>query len=538
MRPFVSAALLTLALAASCGEPDRPRVLVVGWDGAGFPLLDPLLDEGLLPNVADLLRRGRGAVMESTRIPISSAAWTSASTGCGSGDTGVYGFFAPRPGSYSVDLVSSESVQVPPLWRILSSRGLGVHVFGVPLTWPPEPVNGVMVAGMLAPHEGGFALPQAYEEHLLAQGFVPDLGVWRTGDLSDATRVRSQLAIKETALVELLEGDDWDCAFVVFKCLDVLSHQAWSEHTSGPVAQLAIELDRVLGSLLKAAGPGTDVLLVSDHGFARYPKVLDLEALLRQEGWSIPREGSTGSSRVQGPLASARPAQHDARMAELDLARCIALSQDAEGNFGSLRLNLVGREPEGLVETDLQGQVLEELGARLLELRVDGEPLIEEVWTSDHLMPGPARAALPDLVLRTRPEVRVVVGSGERVLTASPRPFPDHAFEGIAIMAGPSIRPAPSRGRWNIADVTPTVLHLLGQPLHTEMSGSSHGEILATPRRVQVVPRAKDPTLRPRAAAGDFRKRSSDEQRLLMEALQAMGYAGEVPPTEPEGAGE
>lgn len=525
------AALLALGalLGPGCGGgPAGPRVLVVGWDGAGFELLDPLLAEGRLPHLADLMRRGRTAVLESTRIPISSAAWTSAMTGVGPGETGVYGFFEPAPEGYEVQLIDSHSNQAPPLWRILSGRGVGVSVFGVPVTWPPEPVNGVMVSGMLAPHDGGFALPAAYEQDLLARGFVPDLGVWRSGSLSDAGRVREQLAIKEAALLQQLRRDDWSCFVTVFKCLDVVSHQAWNELPEGPAAQLAIELDRVLGRLVEAAGPGTDVFVVSDHGFRRYPRALDLEAFLIAGGWTVRAEEAAAQEPVAGPLAEARPRLHRARLGRLDLPRCRALAADCEGNFGSLRLNLEDREPSGLVSEAEREATLAELEAALRALEVDGESVVREVWRGEELMPGPHRRALPDLVFETVPDLRVVVGDSARLVTPSPRPFPDHAFEGIAVLAGPSVRPAPSRGRWQIDDVTPTVLHLLEQPLHAEMTGSAHAEVLARPRASVRVPRAEDPTLRTREVLEREGARSADEQRELLQALQAMGYSGEL----------
>ena len=526
---LLGAGLLAGLLTGGCGGGvEGPRVLVVGWDGAGFELLDPLLAQGRLPHLADLMRRGRTAVLESTRIPISSAAWTSAMTGVGPGQTGVYGFFEPAPEGYDVQLIDSRSNQAPPLWRILSGRGVGVSVFGVPVTWPPEPVNGVMVSGMLAPHDGGFALPVAYEQDLLARGFVPDLGVWRSGSLSDAGRVRQQLAIKEAALVEQLERDDWSCFVTVFKCLDVVSHQAWNANPEGPAAQLAIELDRVLGRLLEAVGPEVDVFLVSDHGFRRYPRALDLEAFLLEGGWTVRGNEAPPAEPIGGPLAEARPRLHQARLARLDLPRCRALAGDCEGNFGSLRLNLQDREAEGLVPEAEREATLDALEAQLRALTLDGEPAVVAVWRGEELMPGPHRRALPDLVFETVPDLRVLVGDGERLVTPTPRPFPDHAFEGIAVVAGPSVKPAPSRGRWQIDDVAPTVLHLLEQPLHAEMTGSAHAEVLAIPRASVRIPRAEDPTLRTRELLEREGARSANEQRELLQALQAMGYSGEL----------
>ena len=534
--------LVLLPLLGACtgeaSDHSNNKVLVIGWDGAGFELIDPLLASGRLPNLARLVSEGRTAQLESTRIPISSAAWTSAFSGVGPGHTGVFGFFEPLEDSSDVQLISSRSNHAPPIWRILSSRGVGVHVFGVPVTWPAEPVQGVMVTGMLAPHEGGFALPEAYEQRLLQMGFVPDLGVWRSNFLPDAERVQEQLAIKEKALVELLGQDNWRCAVAVFKSLDVISHQRYSANLEGPVAQLLVDLDRTLGSLIQAAGPNTDVLVVSDHGFRRYPRTLDLEAFLIQNDWTQRNPGAAPERRQAGPLALARPSAHRARMTRLDLDASRALAMECEGNFGSLRLNVIGRNAQGCVQPSQVPELLGKLEQDLRDLEIDGKKVVTQVWRATELMPGSKRLALPDLVFETVPDLRVVLGSGDILHARLPAGFPDHGLNGIAIMAGPSIAGQNQRASWSITDLGPTILHLLGQPLYREFSGSHHGEILHNPRPPKVIPMDQDPTLRSRSQVDAGSSRSNQEMQDLMRALESMGYAGSEGDQETQGEGD
>src|SRR5262245_33668043 len=99
MRRLDVAALLPLLL-ASCGADGEspsgtakaPRLLVVGWDGASFLAIDRLLAAERLPQLSALIARGARAPLESTILPISSAAWTTATTGKGPGETGVFSF--------------------------------------------------------------------------------------------------------------------------------------------------------------------------------------------------------------------------------------------------------------------------------------------------------------------------------------------------------------------------------------------------------------------------------------------------------------
>jgi hypothetical protein len=230
------------ALLAGCGEPSpgaaasaprpttapaTPRLLVVGWDGASFRAIDPLLAEGKLPHLSGLIARGTRGVIESTIIPISSAAWTTATTGMGPGVHGVFAFHEPVQGSYDLALVSSRSNRSAPLWRLLTGRGIPSLVFGVPLTYPPEPILGTMVCGMLAPRTAVYTWPAALTESLRARGFQPDLDPWLEEREPTLDEAREQLDVREQILGELLARDDWRLAWIVFKELDVLSHYSY-----------------------------------------------------------------------------------------------------------------------------------------------------------------------------------------------------------------------------------------------------------------------------------------------------------------------
>ena len=55
---------------------------------------------------------------------------------------------------------------------MLTRRGLASVVFGVPVTYPPEPVRGTLVAGMLAPNDADYAWHQAFVAHATSRGMV------------------------------------------------------------------------------------------------------------------------------------------------------------------------------------------------------------------------------------------------------------------------------------------------------------------------------------------------------------------------------
>lgn len=81
MLAFATVAAIGYFFTPGRGKPAR-RVLVIGWDGATWDMVDPLMAEGRLPNVARLVGRGSSARLESTKVPISSAAWVRFCTQC------------------------------------------------------------------------------------------------------------------------------------------------------------------------------------------------------------------------------------------------------------------------------------------------------------------------------------------------------------------------------------------------------------------------------------------------------------------------
>ncbi|MEM1449387.1 MAG: alkaline phosphatase family protein [Planctomycetota bacterium] len=528
----VLAALLALALGmVGCGGDGPPRrVLIVGWDGATFDRIDPLIEAGRLPHLAALASAGTTADLESTRIPISSAAWPTIATGRGPGHHGVYSFFRREEESYDVRLVSAMDVAEPPMWRILSGRGHVVNVWGVPVTYPPEPVRGTLVAGMLSPFDADYAHPTGVADRLRGEGFVPDLGLWRQDQIADMATVERQLAIKEREVVALLERKDWTFSMVVFKSLDVLCHRPNLRLEGDEISALYERLDAILGSMVAAAGPETTVIVLSDHGFAEYRRTFDLHRWLVESGWSAQVDARLPENGAGGPLAEARVQQRSVRLGTLDMAQTRAFADASEGPYGAIRLNVAGREPDGTLERAAMDQALDELERDLRTLEFPaGVPVVQAVYRGADVYPGPlSDAVVPDLVVEVDPAWRVTTTLVGDVLTVGGPPFPDHALDGVFIAGGAGVRSgvhSGPRGRMHLDDVAPLCLRALGEPLPMHWKEGPAPLVLERPGSVRRLQPDEDPGIRSSEDVYGDRARTGAD-RGVAERIKSIGYGG------------
>ena len=133
------------------------RTLVVGWDGGTWSVADPLLSAGRLPALASLLEGGARGTLESVPNMNSAPAWSTIATGVDPGRHGIFYFDERVPGTYGRRIINAERRAAPTLWRMCSEAGKRVLVVNVPISYPAEAVNGILVAGLGRERAGRFS---------------------------------------------------------------------------------------------------------------------------------------------------------------------------------------------------------------------------------------------------------------------------------------------------------------------------------------------------------------------------------------------
>jgi Flp pilus assembly protein TadD len=125
------------------------RVLWVGWDGADWGMLEPLVRRGLMPNLARLMAEGSWGHLTSIMPLLSPLIWTTMATGVGPEEHGILDFVEVDPSSGSKVPITGRQRKVPALWNMASAAGLSVNVSGWWASWPAEPVNGFLISDRL-----------------------------------------------------------------------------------------------------------------------------------------------------------------------------------------------------------------------------------------------------------------------------------------------------------------------------------------------------------------------------------------------------
>ena len=560
----------------------RNRVLVIGLDGAPFPLLAQWAEKGHMPTLRKLLAGGIGGEMRSTMPPTSGPAWTSFSTGMNPGRTGVYDFLYRRPGSYVFPPVNSSIRSGRTLWRLLSDAGLKVGVVNIPLSYPVEPVNGTFLSGWMTPY---FAKDYSWPPELAAEieAKVGDYRIYPSETYSERGRKAffeasdELLELLTNTTLYLMERDDWDFFMTVYFDVDRMLHQLWHALDEGhpwrgrrggrcggdleaAVIRYFERLDADIARVIAKAGDNVTVMLMSDHGMGRASRFVVLNNLLldlgilqldsdlptRLKAFAL-RSGFSlrNVHKIVDGLGIAKHAEYKNVYAmdsvlkrfflsfnNVDWSRSKAYSFGR--HYGSLFLNVKGREPNGCVEPGAEFErTRDEIAEALLAWRDPqlGRPLVSRAIRREEVYHGSRVDEAPDLILLPYDDSDIFYGLSDfgssRVWDETYRYSGMHRDNGMFVASGAHVRrngPAPAV---SITDLAPTVLHLLGQEIPADMDGRVLTEVLS-PEFV-----AAHPERRAEAEAGDGTSEGSpsgphqyseQEEAEVMQRLRDLGY--------------
>ena len=308
------------------------KVMIIGLDCAE-PSLVLERWRGELPVLDGLIERGLHGRLTSVIPPITVPAWSCMMSSRTPGDLGVYGFRNRSDHSYDqMFIANGTAIKEPRLWDYATRNGKRSIVLGVPGTFPPRPLNGVMVTCFLTPStESQYTYPPMLRREVeqVVGEYMFDVKDFRTEDKEYLLRQVYEMTDRRFALAEhLLATKPWELFAMVEMGHDRMHHGFWKDmdpehrkHVPGGPYESAIldyhrHVDGLIGRLLEHADDETAILVVSDHGAKRMDGGIRVNEWLRAEGLlktiREPEEphvaqrtsASTGRARLRGARAA------------------------------------------------------------------------------------------------------------------------------------------------------------------------------------------------------------------------------------------
>ncbi|MEM7051945.1 MAG: alkaline phosphatase family protein [Acidobacteriota bacterium] len=296
-------------------SPSGRKVLLIGWDGADWLMIRPLLEAGRMPHLASLIRRGASGELRSEKPLLSPLVWTTIATGKPVVEHGIADFLVQDPDTGGLVPISSSSRKVHALWTLLPAFELSVDVVAWWATWPAEAVQGTMVTDRVAyqlfeyeeteGNDGKVHPDTAWngvQNHLVAAEQVPFETVQRFVDVDrqelarlwdslpaaqrqeeKLNHLRKIIATTQSyhAITKDLLSEQADLTMAYYEGTDTVGHlfaRFLPPRLEGVSAdevrrfgralpQFYEYADELLGELLETISDDTVVMLVSDHGF-------------------------------------------------------------------------------------------------------------------------------------------------------------------------------------------------------------------------------------------------------------------------------
>ncbi|MCE4602870.1 MAG: alkaline phosphatase family protein [Desulfurococcales archaeon] len=490
------------------------RIAVIGFDGATWRVLRPLIDEGRMPSLAGLIDSGSSGILWSTTPAVTFPAWHSMLSGLNPGKVGVYGFAQVDVGAGRYVLNTVNSFRGDPVWRIAGEYGLRSVVINVP-TARVEPVRGAIVGGpftagrLVYPREyaglvreaGYEAYPEELSKSMLHRGSKPGMD-----------SVRKAIGSRFRVARLLLERMKPDLLVMVIFVIDNLQHFYWGDS----IVEEAWEyIDEELGRLLKELG-GYNVLVVSDHGFTRGTSTVSTTMALEEYGLvTVKRRGSKltmlgGLVKLGARLGVARAARRIPWLYS-KLANMASRLQQGEWVGAKALEAMIDWRKSKLIPVDSLLYVNPRACPRREECLSQAEEAlhgvsgVKTIHRAETIYTGPLHGA-PDLIVEGETGVDIVDSPNMEAPVVEGLVRPGwraiHEPQGILVASGPDVEPG-RRLEANIVDVAPTVLAHLGVPLYDDIDGAPIPGV--APDRMPERPRGR--SLAARRAREALRKR-------------------------------
>ncbi len=484
------------------------RLMIVGFDGGTWEVIDRGIEQGTLPTFRRIIEEGCRNDLRSTIPSITSPAWKCLTTGRLPSQLGAYWWAALNREEGEIDFHTSGDYHGKELWDILGFVGKRSLAINIPTTFPPNRINGSMISGPIIPEDSVYTYPEELAAGLDKRfGYTPKEEVKLSDDQSKGT---AEIIRKNSQLFEisrsLRKGIEPDLTFLTIFLTDTVQHELWTTRNDpgNRIMEVWEAVDSKMADLLaELEAEGTPLIIVSDHGFTEMKARVHINQWLMENGYIVlkeriqakvplgtriyrrirswlrrhnltgPAKRVMGKKVRQGLAKRAQAGQEHGEEAVVSFNRVMELIDHDESKavcFPDGPLYILNRDG-----TDIDG-LIKGLASIVLP---DGTTPIRKAWRTEELYAsmgddsGDLKGSPPDLVLEM--EMGYDLSGGLRrdgSLTGSGSGWTGtHRREGIFMAWGEGIRHREFEEPFDIIDLFPTVLRRFGIPAADDLKG-------------------------------------------------------------------
>lgn len=445
-----------MGLADFSGARNNKKVFIFGLDGVPYSLLKQFIEDGIMPELAAIVKDGTLMPMQASLPEVSSTSWSTFMTGVNPAKHGIYGFMDFKKESYNIYFPRSSDIKSETFWDIAGKQQKRSIVLNIPSTYPARPLNGILTAGFVAMDLEKATYPKEAYDYLNKIGYKMDVDIELAAQDIEAFKkeVDNTFEKRQEAFKFFLDNEYWDIFIAAITETDRLHHFFFDgfAEKNHPMHDFLInfykKIDKLAGYFYKKIkDDNTLFLIVSDHGFTSIKKEVYLNAWLRENGYLGFNTDSPES------------------LAEIDaqsLAFCLAPSR--------VYINLKDKYPSGVVSKAEYESIRRKIKQGLLGLNVEGEMVIKEVFFKEEIYSGPYLNDAPDMVLLSndgfdlKGAIKKNAIYGKGIYTGA------HTRDNATLFINRNIK---TNGT-NIVDIAPTVLSFMGLSKESEfMDGKS-----------------------------------------------------------------
>lgn len=483
---------------------EKTKTVIIGLDGATWDTLKYWIDQGDLPNIEKLVENGTHGILKSVIPPVTSPAWKCYSTGKNPGKLGVYWWSNFDRDRGRLVPPNSYSFKSKDLWDYLGEEDMKSAVINMPTTYPPKPLNGIMVSGFGAPiqnldEEFSYTYPEEFqkeiEEEYGYETVIPNprsYGKERLG-----RKVKELIEQRFDLARDMIISGEFDFINVTIFYINSLQHFFGKDEV---VRKAWKFIDEKIGELQEE---NIRTVIVSDHGTAQIKRSVAINNWLIEKGYlQLEKDFGDHIKKIEdkiGSLFGIDESEIPGKSAKIKYAPGILLNYLLPGRLSKKWIGLMGDIPTGMIglKIDWENSLALGLGQGPIYLNIDklgddyeefkekmiselksirdprtNEKIFDEVFEKKDLYKGEYAEDAPDIALLPKKGYEIHGGITDRIFhkkrvgwTTGNHP------DGIFLAHGPNIRKGTKIEGAKILDIAPTILHMMDVKIPKDMDG-------------------------------------------------------------------